>query len=134
MSFSVEPGLCEINLLAEECRRIDESKWPHVSLVNELVTVCSLCKHLINDRCVCAVALTTCTRELCQQSHFLLFGELNGTAIKDDGYKRLIVVRPQGFEPPASWFVVAEMTDHTARAVAAPSAVGSSSRTVARSG
>jgi hypothetical protein len=37
MSLFVEPRLREIDLLAEECRRIDESKWQYVSLVNELV-------------------------------------------------------------------------------------------------
>ena len=39
----------EITLLADECQRIDESKWAHVSLVNELVTERSLCKHRINE-------------------------------------------------------------------------------------
>jgi hypothetical protein len=35
----------------------------------------------------------------------VLFGGVNSTAIKNDGCKSLIVVRPERFELPASWFV-----------------------------
>ena len=35
----------------------------------------------------------------------MLFGGVNSTAIKNDGCKSLIVVRPERFELPASWFV-----------------------------
>ena len=61
----------ELNLLAEECRRIDESKFAHVSLVNALLALGSLCKYRINGMRVqlaYAFALPICMGELCQQS------------------------------------------------------------------